>query len=163
MLRSNDSTEKRKAEQSPGSAKGKTMLKLYKGIILLVILSVALTSLVFARGNRTTSHAALAYSAGRHLSNAAELPTVSLSDLPTEAKRTLALIKQGGPFPYPRDGITFGNREGLLPARQKGYYREYTVKTPGSRDRGARRIIAGSGGEFYYTDDHYRTFKRIKE
>ncbi len=84
-------------------------------------------------------------------------------DLPREARATLALIKSGGPFPYEKDGTTFGNREGRLPPERRGYYREFTVRTPGSRDRGARRIIAGKPGEFYYTDDHYRTFRRILE
>jgi ribonuclease T1 len=88
---------------------------------------------------------------------------VGVADLPKEARTTLALIKSGGPFPYDRDGIAFGNREGRLPKRERGYYREYTVKTPGSRDRGARRIVAGKPGEYYYTDDHYQTFRRIVE
>ena len=88
---------------------------------------------------------------------------VSPKDLPPEARETLALIKQNGPLPYPQDGKTFGNRERRLPLRASGYYREYTVKTPGARDRGARRIIAGNGGEFYYTEDHYRSFMRIRE
>jgi ribonuclease T1 len=81
--------------------------------------------------------------------------------LPPEARQTLELIQAGGPFPYTRDGVVFGNREGELPKQPRGYYREYTVKTPGARDRGARRIIVGRGGERYYTDDHYRTFRRI--
>ncbi len=89
------------------------------------------------------------------------LATVRQSDLPPEARRTLALIQKGGPFPYEKDGATFGNREGLLPRRPSGYYKEYTVVTPGSRDRGARRIVAGSGGELYYTDDHYDSFRRV--
>ena len=88
---------------------------------------------------------------------------VSLKDIPPEARQTLDLIKQNGPFPYPQDGKTFGNRERRLPLRAQGYYREYTVKTPGIRDRGARRVIAGNGGEFYYTEDHYRSFRRIRE
>jgi ribonuclease T1 len=88
---------------------------------------------------------------------------VSLKDLPPEARQTLALIKQNGPFPHSQDGKTFGNREKLLPMRAHGYYREYTVPTPGARDRGARRIVAGNGAEFYYTDDHYRSFRRIRE
>jgi len=88
---------------------------------------------------------------------------VSLKQLPAEARQTLAHIKAGGPFPYAKDGSVFGNREGLLPKRTRGYYREYTVKTPGARDRGARRIVAGMAGEYYYTDDHYRSFKRIIE
>ena len=91
------------------------------------------------------------------------LPVVPVDDLPQEARETLALIKQGGPFPYKRDGVVFGNRERRLPAQPSGYYREYTVPTPGARDRGARRIIAGTPGEFYYTDDHYNTFRRIRE
>ncbi len=88
---------------------------------------------------------------------------IALAELPPEARQTLALIKAGGPFPYARDGATFHNREGLLPARGRGYYREYTVPTPGARDRGARRIVAGRDGEYYYTHDHYRTFRRIRE
>ncbi len=91
------------------------------------------------------------------------IATIAVGALPLEAKATLKLIKHGGPFPYPKDGTIFNNREGRLPARVRGYYREYTVKTPGRRDRGARRIIAGSDGEFYYTDDHYNTFRLIKE
>ena len=88
---------------------------------------------------------------------------VRSAHLPPEARETIALIRQGGPFSTPRDGATFGNREKLLPARERGWYREYTVKTPGARDRGARRIVAGRDGTLYYTDDHYRSFKRILE
>jgi ribonuclease T1 len=88
---------------------------------------------------------------------------IPLDKLPPEARQTVALIKVGGPFPYQRDGSVFHNREGLLPKHSRGYYREYTVKTPGAKDRGARRIVAGQGGEFYYTDDHYRSFRRIIE
>jgi ribonuclease T1 len=88
---------------------------------------------------------------------------IAVADLPPEARQTLSLIKAEGPFPYARDGAAFRNREGLLPARAGGYYREYTVRTPGARDRGARRIVAGRGGEYYYTHDHYRTFRRIRE
>ena len=88
---------------------------------------------------------------------------IGVAQLPHEARQTLALIKAGGPFPYSKDGSVFGNREGLLPKRNRGYYREYTVRTPGAKDRGARRIVAGIPGEYYYTDDHYRSFKRIIE
>lgn len=88
---------------------------------------------------------------------------VRLTDLPREARATVELIQQGGPFPYRKDGVTFGNRERLLPQARHGYYREYTVFTPGSRDRGARRIVTGGNGELYYTDDHYRSFRRILE
>jgi ribonuclease T1 len=89
--------------------------------------------------------------------------TVRAADLPKEARQTLVLIKQGGPFPYARDGATFANREGRLPRAPRGTYREYTVKTPGSRDRGARRIIAAGSNQFWYTADHYRSFRRIVE
>jgi ribonuclease T1 len=88
---------------------------------------------------------------------------VRLEELPPEARATLALIKSGGPFPYPQDGRMFSNREKRLPIQSSGYYREYTVKTPGARDRGARRIVAGSGGDYYYSADHYRSFRRIRD
>ncbi len=88
---------------------------------------------------------------------------IPLAQLPVEGRQTLALIKQGGPFPYAKDGSVFRNREGLLPQQPKGYYREYTVPTPGVSNRGARRIVAGGGKEFWYTADHYRSFRRIRE
>jgi ribonuclease T1 len=88
---------------------------------------------------------------------------VSARDLPPDARAAISLIRKGGPFPHARDGATFGNREKRLPQRERGWYREYTVKTPGARDRGARRIVAGRDGTLYYTDDHYRTFRRILE
>lgn len=97
---------------------------------------------------------------------------IPVANLPTEGQQTLSRIKAGGPFRYPRkDGSTFGNFEKRLPQKPRGYYREYTVPTPGSRDRGARRIIAGEGttgdvrtsGEYWYTADHYKTFSRIRE
>jgi ribonuclease T1 len=95
--------------------------------------------------------------------SAAPAADIPYAKLPREARETLDLIRAGGPFPYPQDGRTFGNRERALERKPRGYYREYTVRTPGARDRGARRIIAGRGGELYYTEDHYRTFRRIRE
>lgn len=96
-----------------------------------------------------------------------ELATIHERNLPPEARKTLALIKQGGPFPYAKDGVVFGNYEGLLPRQKRGYYHEYTVKTPRARNRGARRIVSGgdpaTSGEYYYTDNHYVTFMRIQE
>ncbi len=89
------------------------------------------------------------------------LPYVALADLPPEAAETVDLIDAGGPFPYDKDGSTFGNYEGLLPDHESGYYEEYTVETPGSPDRGARRIVAGAAGELYWTADHYESFERI--
>jgi ribonuclease T1 len=90
-------------------------------------------------------------------------PSIPVSDLPPEARATMALIRAGGPFLHARDGSVFANREGLLPPAPRGTYREYTVMTPGRRDRGARRIVAVKRAEFYYTEDHYRSFRRIIE
>lgn len=82
-----------------------------------------------------------------------------LSALPEQARQTWELIEQDGPFPYPgKDGSVFGNREKLLPLKESGYYREYTVPTPGSQDRGARRLVTGESAELYYTADHYSSF-----
>lgn len=89
------------------------------------------------------------------------MATVRVEQLPAEAQATLRRIDAGGPFPYSKDGSVFGNREGRLPRQKNGYYREYTVDTPGSADRGARRIITGASGERYYTSDHYATFRVI--
>jgi ribonuclease T1 len=95
------------------------------------------------------------------------LPEVAVATLPAEAQRTLALIRDGGPFPYERDGVRFGNRERLLPAQPRHYYREYTVRTPGVKHRGARRIVCGGPAKApdvcYYTHDHYQSFSRIRE
>ncbi|MFC0109085.1 ribonuclease domain-containing protein [Kibdelosporangium aridum] len=86
---------------------------------------------------------------------------VNLSALPSQATDTVRLIQRGGPFPYPQDGTVFQNRERLLPLCSTGYYHEYTVKTPGSSTRGARRIVTGNGGEYFYTSDHYRSFRLV--
>ncbi|GAB2840445.1 ribonuclease domain-containing protein [Actinocorallia aurea] len=87
--------------------------------------------------------------------------TIEFADLPDAAQRTLTLIAAGGPFPYRRDGSVFLNREKILPAHPRGYYREFTVAAPGQHGRGPRRIAVGEGGERYYSPDHYRTFLRI--
>lgn len=94
------------------------------------------------------------------------LPTVSLNALPSQAQDVYALIHRGGPFPYAKDGTVFGNRERLLPRQQRGYYREYTVRTPARRDRGARRLVCGGlratqPDACYYTEDHYASFRRV--
>jgi ribonuclease T1 len=86
---------------------------------------------------------------------------IRIAELPPEARATIVLIRKAGPYPYARDGAVFVNREGALPKQKRGYYREFTVKTPGERTRGARRIVAGSAGELYYTDDHYNRFRHI--
>jgi ribonuclease T1 len=101
----------------------------------------------------------------RELSAASRGPELALNSLPVQGQETYQLIRQGGPFPYEKDGVLFGNRERLLPQQKRGFYREYTVKTPGSGDRGARRIVCG--GEVkapqtcYYSDDHYASFRKI--
>lgn len=95
--------------------------------------------------------------------NPSSLPEIRESALPVEGRRVLGLIRAGGPFQHSQDQQVFGNFERVLPVRNRGYYREYTVPTPGEPDRGARRIVAGDGGEKYYTSDHYATFKYIAE
>ena len=95
------------------------------------------------------------------------LPEIAVADLPKEGREVLALIHDGGPFRYDRDGVVFGNYERLLPVQRRGYYHEYTVHTPGARNRGARRIICGgpvkAPDACFYTSDHYRSFSRIRE
>jgi ribonuclease T1 len=100
----------------------------------------------------------------------AAIEDIALADLPPEVHDTLRMIRRGGPYPHRRDGLIFGNFERRLPAKPRGYYLEYTVRTPGVRTRGARRVIAGRGApgdvrraEYYYTEDHYQTFWRIRE
>ena len=98
---------------------------------------------------------------------AGSIPPIALAELPPQGRATYALIHEGGPFPYDKDGTVFGNRERLLPAHKRGYYREYTVRTPGSRNRGARRIVCGgkprTPDACYYTSDHYASFREIVE
>ena len=121
---------------------------------VLVCLCVLLTGCSSHTGTATASSASTpAWARG--------MTTVEASRLPGEARQTLALIDRGGPFPYARDGVVFGNFEGLLPQHRRGYYHEYTVRTPGSHDRGARRIVTGQGGEIYYSDDHYKSFRAV--
>ncbi len=95
------------------------------------------------------------------------LPEVALPSLPVEAQQTYSLIRRGGPFPHERDGVVFGNREKILPLQPRGYYHEYTVPTPGAKNRGARRIVCGGAKRApeacYYTDDHYQSFRRIAD
>lgn len=121
---------------------------------LLVCLAVLLTG-CSSSGSQSTASSGSAPAWAEHMA------TVPAARLPSEARQTLALIDKGGPFPYARDGVVFGNFEGLLPKHERGYYHEYTVRTPGSHDRGARRIVTGRGGEIYYTDDHYDSFRAV--
>lgn len=115
----------------------------------LLLAAVSMTNLVQAKGPATAD----------------DVATVSVAELPQQGSQTYGLIRQGGPFPNEKDGVVFGNRERLLPAHQRGYYREYTVKTPGVSHRGTRRIVCGgqprSPDACYYTADHYASFRKI--
>ena len=111
----------------------------------------------------TAASGAAKQSPPQRSANPSSLPEIRESALPAEGRRVLGLIRAGGPFRYSQDDQVFGNFERVLPVRNRGYYREYTVPTPGEADRGARRIVAGDGGEKYYTSDHYATFKYIAE
>ena len=137
------------------------------GSVVAVVIVVALTA--WGRGGDdagrtpTGRPSYVGTASGADVDPASGLPWVDAADLPPEAQKTLDLIDAGGPFPYPgKDGSTFGNLERLLPSEPRGYYAEYTVPTPGSRDRGARRIITGDGGEYYWTADHYSHFERVR-
>jgi ribonuclease T1 len=125
----------------------------YSGVLIGCLIAIALVIAGNFAGARdsTTETAKLS------------LPTIAAADLPAEGQAMLQLIKKGGPFPFRKDGSIFGNRERILPNKARGYYKEYTVKTPGAGSRGARRIVAGDVGEFYYTGDHYNSFQRIVE
>jgi len=128
-------------------------------ILVLVVSIVGALAAVIAFGQLPAPSAGS--SAAATATPRSDLPAVVLADLPEPVGSTLRLIDQGGPFPYRQDGAAFANREGVLPARDPGYYREYTVPTPGSPDRGARRLVVGAGGDVYHTADHYRSFHQI--
>jgi len=132
-------------------------------LYLVIAAAVALTTAYLQQRTRTAQPAPPAPGPARTSAR----PAPPSATVPTEeqaaVQRTLELIAQGGPFPYPKDGVTFQNREHKLPERPSGYYREYTVPTPGASNRGARRIVRGRDGDTWYTNDHYRTFVRIDE
>jgi ribonuclease T1 len=131
------------------------------GALLVALMTGAAISATPSAGSQTA--------AAPQRARVTPLADIAWHALPAEAQHTLALIQRGGPFPYRKDGTTFANRERHLPPQPRGYYAEYTVPTPGRRDRGARRIVAGRGatgsfatsGEYYYTADHYETFRRV--
>ncbi len=127
--------------------------------LLLVIVAVGYFAFVESDTPSATSPPRVETSVSPPLSTP---PSSAEQSLPPEARDTIAAIDAGGPFRYDRDGSVFQNRERRLPAEERGYWREYTVDTPGSSDRGARRLVEGRGGELYYTDDHYRSFRQIR-
>lgn len=133
---------------------------------LIVLVALVVVGIVLAVRSSSTDSASksTSRSTGQRSSTARsrEIVTVDVSDLPAEARTTLRLISNRGPFPYRQDGVVFSNRENRLPRQERGYYHEYTVQTPGSRDRGARRIITGRSGQKWYTADHYRSFVRVR-
>jgi ribonuclease T1 len=129
----------------------------------MAVLLLGILGLSFAPGKAEarSHHRHRAASSTEGSSSATGVNGVSDVAERTEIRKMLDRIAAGGPFRHRQDGVVFGNREGRLPAKARGYYHEYTVETPGASDRGARRIIRGQGGETYYTHDHYRTFERI--
>lgn len=131
-----------------------------------VVVGMAVASAAFNPASARNMTPGLAAAAEQ--TNTQDASSIALSALPREAQATYRLILAGGPFPYEKDGVVFGNREHQLPRHPRGYYREYTVKTPGSRNRGARRIVCGGyqpsrPESCFYTGDHYANFRRIAE
>ncbi|WP_156754240.1 ribonuclease domain-containing protein [Actinokineospora pegani] len=135
--------------------------KMVKSFLALVLATLGLVGLAGTAAAEPAAAPAAVVAAQPDCGDTAGYNEVSLSSLPAQATDTYNLIQTGGPFPFDQDGTVFQNREGLLPACSSGYYREYTVITPGSGTRGARRIVAGDGGEHFYTSDHYESFSLI--
>jgi len=131
-------------------------MRYWKPLLVLAIVAIAL---LWNRPAHTPAPVAPAAVPAASANGGTTLPAF----LPPEARDTLALIARGGPFPHSQDGVVFGNYEGLLPKEPRGYYHEYTVETPGAHNRGTRRIITGGTppAAYYYTDDHYRSFRRF--
>ncbi|MFH8341629.1 ribonuclease domain-containing protein [Streptomyces sp. AM6-12] len=162
LSRPSPPASERPRTRPPGRPLSRPLSRLLAGLLVVLAVLLAGCSPKVSTGDGTTgSRTGSASSSAATPGWARGMATVPASRLPAEARRTLALIDRGGPYPYTRDGIVFGNFERHLPKHQRGYYHEYTVPTPRSRDRGARRIITGQGGEFYYTDDHYNSFRAV--
>lgn len=130
-----------------------------RSLRLGLVLLMAIVWMPFAHGGQNNDGPSRQYKNSVSL----EITTISVAQLPPEGREVLKAIKQGGPFEYDRDGVVFGNRERILPKQQRGYYHEYTVKTPGVSHRGTRRIVCGIVPECYYSNNHYQSFARIKE
>lgn len=129
--------------------------------LLAVVLALVGTFGLTVTATAATAPSAVPVGYGASCGDTSGFSTADLSSLPAQATDTVNLILAGGPYPYTEDGEVFQNREGILPDCSTGYYHEYTVDTPGSSDRGTRRIITGSAGEYFYTDDHYESFELV--
>lgn len=140
----------------PARVSARTLL-VSAGVVIIALLAV----LGIDRCSGPASPSAARPQVGASSTPRSGLPTIEVSALPPEAATTLTLIDRGGPFRYAQDGTVFGNNEGLLPKQARGYYHEYTVATPGSKDRGTRRLIVGKLGDVYYTNDHYESFRQV--
>jgi ribonuclease T1 len=141
-------------------------MRLGKKVGLILVLTFSVVFIVAQARNNNSHHPAQATSNESSQTSAREDvagDSILVAQLPPEGRDTLQLIKRGGPFPYPRDGVVFSNFERALPQQSRGYYHEYTVKTPGVSHRGARRVVCGELPECYYTADHYKSFQRILE
>lgn len=162
---------------APGPARGprrapRASARLFVALACLLVLGVLLTGCGGSQGGsagqgaRATSSSTAGGGVGSGLEPgstdpASGLTVVALSSLPSQVAETVRLVQAGGPYPYQRDGVTYHNNNRVLPQHPDGYYHEYTVKTPGSSTRGARRVIHGQGDEYFYTADHYASFRRI--
>ncbi|MET4542310.1 ribonuclease T1 [Arthrobacter bambusae] len=144
--------------------RSRSKLVAFAGLVFaVVVLVVAMVGGGGLTAPTTTPEPGSASSSAAAVANPSTLPTINASQLPKEARQTLALIAKGGPYPYSEDGVNFRNFEGLLPKKTSGFYKEYTVRTPGEPDRGARRIVVGKDAAKYYTADHYNSFTFIIE
>ncbi len=130
-------------------------------LVLAVGIGYTVTALRDTGSTSNTTAQPSSSSSASQSPSSARTATVALSSLPPQVAQTVRLIKAGGPFPYSQDGVVFDNNEHLLDAHARGYYHEYTVPTPGASDRATRRLVTGQAGEFYYTDDHYESFRRV--
>jgi ribonuclease T1 len=151
-------------DRDPSARQQKLVLLLLAAGALVVVLATVLGFCAGRNASPSTAPSAQSVAGaapGGTATPISGLPTVTVAQLPSQARDTLVLIDKGGPYPYSRDGIVFANAERVLPQRPRGYYHEFTVETPGSRDRGARRLVVGDGGDTYYTDDHYASFRQV--
>lgn len=137
------------------------MLRVRRPLLALVTLLLLLAGGYTASALSSGSDSGTPASSPRSSASSAAIRVVPISSLPEQVAQTIALVRANGPFPYSRDGAVFHNREHRLPEQRDGYYHEYTVPTPGESGRGARRLVAGAPGEFYYSADHYESFVRV--